>query len=195
MSIDASEGGNLARFVTDELPAFFSFGIPQHGFAQLCCDIYKARHIVVICGKGRGFCPSGGGRRMNEGAPDFIDYVLPDALPLRQWVLMLPIPLTFALAFNGRLLGNDLRIFTDTVATCAFRGAACCKSQRPLLDRLTSAAPKDPRKRAVSKGDRSCWRKCRLGNGVIRGNCIVVGLPSGRRNIGDGVSCAHECHS
>ena len=37
--------------------------------------------------------------------------------PGAQWVLTLPFPLRFALAFDGRLLGAVLRIFTDTVAT------------------------------------------------------------------------------
>ena len=54
---------------------------------------------------------------MNEGAANLVDHVLPDAVPLRQWVLTLPFPLRFALAFDGRLLGAVLRIFTDTVAT------------------------------------------------------------------------------
>ena len=32
------------------------------------------------------------------------------------WVLTLPFPLRFPLAFDGKLLGEVLRIFTDTVA-------------------------------------------------------------------------------
>jgi hypothetical protein len=36
--------------------------------------------------------------------------------PIRQWVLTLPFPLRFPLAFDGALLGQVLRIFTDTVA-------------------------------------------------------------------------------
>jgi len=41
-------------------------------------------------------------------------HVLPDT-PIRQWVLTLPFPLRFPLAFDGPLLGQVLRIFTDTV--------------------------------------------------------------------------------
>jgi hypothetical protein len=52
---------------------------------------------------------------MNEGALNLVGHVLPD-VPLRQFVLTMPFPLRFPLAFDGRLLGQLLRIFTDTVA-------------------------------------------------------------------------------
>jgi hypothetical protein len=55
------------------------------------------------------------GRRMNEGALNLVENVLPE-VPLRQFVLTVPFPLRFPLAFNGKLLGQVLRIFTDTVA-------------------------------------------------------------------------------
>jgi hypothetical protein len=57
------------------------------------------------------------GRRMNEGAENLVDHVLPE-VPIRQWVLTLPHPLRFLLAFDGRLLAAVLRIFIDTVAAC-----------------------------------------------------------------------------
>jgi hypothetical protein len=41
---------------------------------------------------------------MNEGAANLVDHVLPD-VPIRQWVLTLPHPLRFLLAFDGHLLG------------------------------------------------------------------------------------------
>jgi hypothetical protein len=37
-------------------------------------------------------------------------------VPIRQFVLTVPFPLRFPLAFDGKLLGQVLRIFTDTVA-------------------------------------------------------------------------------
>ena len=52
---------------------------------------------------------------MSEGAADLVDHVLP-AVPIRQWVLTLPFPLRFPLAFDGKLLGEVLRIFMDTVS-------------------------------------------------------------------------------
>jgi len=56
------------------------------------------------------------GRRMTEGAANLVDHVLPEDVPIRQWVLTLPYPLRFPLAFDAKVLGAVLRIFTDTVA-------------------------------------------------------------------------------
>ena len=53
---------------------------------------------------------------MNAGALTLVDHVLPEA-PIRQFVLTMPFPLRFPLAFDGKLLGQVLRIFTDTVAS------------------------------------------------------------------------------
>jgi hypothetical protein len=57
---------------------------------------------------------------MNEGALNLVDHVLPD-VPLRQFVLTMPFPLRFPLAFDGKLLGQVVRIFTDTVAAWYLR--------------------------------------------------------------------------
>ena len=53
---------------------------------------------------------------MNAGALTLVDHVLPE-VPLRQFVITVPFPLRFPLAFDGELLGQVLRIFTDTVAS------------------------------------------------------------------------------
>ena len=117
-------GRTLPRFVTDELRAFLIRGIPAHGFVQLYCDTCKARHIVAFFCKGRGFCPSCGGHRKNEGAANLADHVLPDEVPLRLWALALPFPLRSLLAYGGSVLGAVLRIFTETVATWYRKRAA-----------------------------------------------------------------------
>jgi hypothetical protein len=52
---------------------------------------------------------------MNEGAFNLVDHVLPN-VPLRQFVVTVPFPLRFPLAFDGKLLGQVVRIFTDTIA-------------------------------------------------------------------------------
>jgi len=53
---------------------------------------------------------------MSAGAANLVDHVLPD-VPIRQFVLTAPFPLRFPLAFDGKLLGQVLRIFTDTVTS------------------------------------------------------------------------------
>jgi hypothetical protein len=112
---DKSDGRTLPGFVTDELHDFLGCGILARGLAQLFCPTCHARYVVAWSCKGRGFCPSCGGRRMNAGALTLVDYVLPE-VPIRQFVLTVPFPLRFPLAFDGKLLGQVLRIFTDTVA-------------------------------------------------------------------------------
>lgn len=114
---DAACGRTLPGFVTGELGEFLGCGIAQKGFAQLYCDRCRERHVVAFSCKGRGFCPSCGGRCMNEGASKLVDHVLPEGVAIRQWVMTLPFPVRFPLAFEGKMLGAVLRIFTDTVAS------------------------------------------------------------------------------
>jgi hypothetical protein len=42
---------------------------------------------------------------------------MPAGRPGPEWVLTAPFPLRFPLAFDGKLLGEVVRIFIDTVAT------------------------------------------------------------------------------
>ena len=113
---DKSDGRTLPSFVTDELHDFLGCGILARGFAQLFCHTCHERFVVGWSCKGRGFCPSCGGRRMNAGALTLVDHVLPET-PIRQFVVTVPFPLRFPLAFDGRLLSQVLRIFIDTVAS------------------------------------------------------------------------------
>ena len=112
---DQADGRTLPSFVTDELHDFLGCGILARGLAQLLCKTCHERYVVAYSCKGRAFCPSCGGRRMNAGALTLVDHVLPE-VPIRQFVLTMPFPLRFPLAFDGKLLGQVLRIFTDTVA-------------------------------------------------------------------------------
>jgi hypothetical protein len=112
---DQASGRTLPKFVTDELHGFMSCGILGRGFAHLFCKTCHEHHVVAFSCKARAVCPSCLGRRMNEGALNLVDHVLPD-VPLRQFVLTMPFLLRFPLAFDGKLLGQVVRIFTDTVA-------------------------------------------------------------------------------
>ncbi len=113
---DQASGRTLPKFVTEELHKYMDCGILGRGFAHLFCAGCREHHVVAFSCKARAVCPSCLGRRMNEGALKLTDYVLPD-VPLRQFVLTMPFPLRFPLAFDGKLLGQVVRIFTDTVAT------------------------------------------------------------------------------
>jgi hypothetical protein len=52
---------------------------------------------------------------MCQTAANLIEHVVPSGVPLRQWVLTLPHPLRYRLAYDGKLLGAVCRIFVDSV--------------------------------------------------------------------------------
>jgi len=72
--------------------------------------------------KGRGFCPSCGGRRMADTAAHLVDRVLPE-VPVRQWVLSLPFALRCRLAYDAPLVRDVLAIFVQSVFTSLRRRA------------------------------------------------------------------------
>ena len=113
---DSDSGNCLPRFVTQEIQKYLTCGILTHGFAQMYCESCRKRHLVAFSCKGRGFCPSCMGRRMNEGAATLVDHVFPERVPIRQWVLTLPHSLRYPLAFDAEHLSKVLRIFTSTVS-------------------------------------------------------------------------------
>jgi hypothetical protein len=96
-------------------PDLLGCGILARGLAQLSCPTCHERYVVAWSCKGRAFCPSCGGRRTNAGALTLVDHVLPE-VPLRQFVVTVPFPLRFPLAFDGELLSQVVRLFIDTVA-------------------------------------------------------------------------------
>ena len=79
----------LPRFVRRELERFSLCGDPTEGFAWLFCEGCDHHVLVPFSCRGRGFCPSCGGRRMAERAAHWIDHVLPH-VGVRQWVLTVP---------------------------------------------------------------------------------------------------------
>src|SRR5262245_19213217 len=70
--------------------------------------------VVAFSCKGRGFCPSCGGRRMSELAAQLVDRVIPQ-VPVRQWVLSVPFGLRYQLAFDATLTAAMLDVFIRSV--------------------------------------------------------------------------------
>lgn len=62
-------GAGLPWFVEREFRDFLTCGVLAHGFARLRCEACAVERLVPFSCKGRGFCPSCGGRRMTERAP------------------------------------------------------------------------------------------------------------------------------
>ena len=108
------DGVRVPRYAREELEDYLACGMPEHGFALLRCDGCGTARAVAFSCKHRGFCPSCTGRRMNQGAAHLVDNVFPRA-PVRQWVLSLPMPLRFRLAWDGELCRQVLATFLSEV--------------------------------------------------------------------------------
>jgi hypothetical protein len=104
----------VPRFVERELRAFLRCGIAAFGFLRVHCDECGLDRVVAFSCKGRGFCPSCGGRRMADTAAHLVDRVLPE-VPIRQWVLSLPFALRYRLAYDARLTSAVLGLFVRAV--------------------------------------------------------------------------------
>jgi len=71
-----AEGTGLPDFVEQEFRDFLTCGILARGFARVRCGTCAFERLVPFSCKGRGFCPSCGGRRMTERAAHLVDEVL-----------------------------------------------------------------------------------------------------------------------
>ena len=97
-----AQGRPLPSFVRREFEAYLRCGDLKEGFARIHCFSCGLDRLVPFSCKGRGFCPSCGGRRMHEGATWLCERVLPP-VPLRQFVLSLSKVLRYLLAYDGKL--------------------------------------------------------------------------------------------
>jgi hypothetical protein len=97
-------------------------GILAHGFLRLRCGECGHDKLLAFSCKRRGFCPSCGARRMSQTAAHLVDHVVPH-VPVRQWVLSLPIPLRLLLAAQPELVTPVLqvvqRVVTRHLLDCA----------------------------------------------------------------------------
>ena len=77
------DGQGLPRFVEQEFRDFLTCGCLAAGFARFRCSDCRLDRLVPFSCKGRGFCPSCGGRRMTDRAAHLVDHVFP-AVPISQ---------------------------------------------------------------------------------------------------------------
>jgi Transposase zinc-binding domain/Putative transposase len=99
---DRGDGAGLPAFIAREFRQFLTCGVLAHGFSRVRCARCAFEHLVPFSCKGRGFCPSCGGRRMTGRAAHLVDNVIP-FVPVRQWVLTLPYRLRYLLAWDHGL--------------------------------------------------------------------------------------------
>lgn len=84
-------------------------GILAHGFLRAKCEECRHEKLIAFSCRCRGFCPSCGARRMAATTAHLVDEVMPH-VPVRQWVLSLPIPLRYLLASHPELLSPVLDV-------------------------------------------------------------------------------------
>ncbi len=142
--VKAETGSGLPDFVKDEFGAFLECGVLAHGFLRLRCADCTHEKLVAFSCKRRGFCPSCGGRRMAQTAAHLVDHVIPN-VPVRQWVLSLPIPLRYLLAAHPHLLTPVLQVISRAISTFLIKQAGFKKSDAQtgaitLIQRFGSAA-------------------------------------------------------
>ena len=115
-------GAGLRQFVEREFREFLLCGMFEAGVARFQCEGCAREHLVPFSCKGRGFCPSCGGRRMTERAAHLVDEVLP-WVPVRQRVLTVPYRLRYQMAWNHGLSRAVLRVYTRVLGDVYRRGA------------------------------------------------------------------------
>jgi hypothetical protein len=103
-------------FVKKEFEAFLKCGILAHGFARVYCQECRFDRLVAFSCKRRAFCPSCMARRMSETAAHLVDSVIP-YIPTRQWVLSLPTPLRYLMAYDSKACNFVLSAFTSAISS------------------------------------------------------------------------------
>jgi hypothetical protein len=142
--IEAETGSGLPDFVKDEFGAFLECGVLAHGFLRLRCADCTHEKLVAFSCKRRGFCPSCGGRRMAQTAAHLVDHVIPN-VPVRQWVLSLPIPLRYLFAAHPYLISPVLQVISRAISTFLIKQAGFKRPDAQtgaitLIQRFGSAA-------------------------------------------------------
>ena len=104
-------GRPVPGFVYRELEGLLTCGRLEFGFVRQLCRACAFERLIGLPCAGRGLCPSCTGRTMLAGAARLVDHILPP-VPVRQFVLSLPVPLRFVLAYDpdlcSRVLGRFL---------------------------------------------------------------------------------------
>ena len=72
------------------------------------------RLVAFSCKSRSELCQSCGARRALDVATHLCEHVIPD-VPVRQWVLTVPHPVRYALAYDSDLLAAVVRIFVHAV--------------------------------------------------------------------------------
>ena len=114
-SLDADpDAKGLPAHVQREFYDYVPCGILAHGFLRLGCDTCHHEVLLAFSCKRRGFCPSCAGRRMGQTAGHLVEQVIP-WVPVRQWVVSVPMPLRYWMASSQDLTATVHTIIRTTI--------------------------------------------------------------------------------
>jgi DNA-directed RNA polymerase subunit RPC12/RpoP len=121
------QAGGAPAFVDAAFARYLRCGILSQGFARYGCTTCGHDHLLPLSCKTRGLCPSCGGRRMAALTEHIMNRELP-RVAVRQWVLSLPFPLRYTLAYDQRLCTAVHRVLARVLRARLrklARGAGC----------------------------------------------------------------------
>jgi len=95
-----------ARQPQESSRGYLECGVLGHGFVRVKCADCQTERIVAFSCKGRG---------MTDTAARLVDDVFPQDVPVRQWVLSLPMEIRYRLAYDSKLLSDVLAVFLRVV--------------------------------------------------------------------------------
>jgi len=105
----------VPKFVRREFAAFLDCGIAERGAVRIRCRACGFDRLVAFSCKSRsGLCASCAARRMVDVATHLCAHVIP-GVPLRQWVITVPPPVRYLLAYQADLLAQVSHIFVHAV--------------------------------------------------------------------------------
>jgi Transposase zinc-binding domain/Putative transposase len=113
----------LPDYVIESFRGFLDCGVFERGFIRCHCDACGHDVLVPFSCKKRGPCSSCSSRRMAEEAAQVVDRVVPN-VPLRQWVLSFPFPISVLAAKRHEVLKALGNIFAEEIARCIETAAA-----------------------------------------------------------------------
>jgi hypothetical protein len=105
----------VPAWVRDELEAFLDCGLIEKGAIRVRCRVCGFDRLVAFSCKSRsGLCASCAARRMLDIGTHLCGDVIAE-VPTRQWVLTVPMPVRYLLAYNAELLGEVIHVFVHAV--------------------------------------------------------------------------------
>ncbi|MCA9508581.1 MAG: transposase [Myxococcales bacterium] len=109
-----SQAHPVPNFIKKEFEAYLRCGVLEYGFARVYCQECRYDRLIGFSCKKRGFCGSCLARRMSESSARLVDSLIP-RIPTRQWVLSVPAPLRYLIAYDNDALNAVLSIFMSVL--------------------------------------------------------------------------------